>query len=55
MEFYTPNGRRRPIRLSEATRLFAFESLNRKYGLDTLKTDSIPLDDIEIFFIAFSP
>ena len=47
MEFYTQNGNKRPIRLSEETRKFAHESLNRKYGLDTLKTMSVSLDDIE--------
>lgn len=47
MEFYTQNGGKRPIRLSEPTRKFAQESLGRKYGLDTLKTSAISLDDIE--------
>lgn len=47
MEFYTQNGNRRPVRLSEETRRFAYDSLNRKYGLDTLKTMSICLDDVE--------
>ncbi len=47
MEFYTQNGMRRPIRLSEDTRKFAYDSLNRKYGLDTLKVMSISLDEIE--------
>lgn len=47
MEFYTQNGMTRPVRLSEETRRFAFESLNRKYGLDTLKVSAIALDDIE--------
>jgi formate C-acetyltransferase len=47
MEFYTQNGNRRPVRLSEQTRQFAYDSLNRKYGLDTLKTMSICLDDVE--------
>lgn len=47
MKFYTQNGGKRPIRLSEQTRKFAYESLGRKYGLDTLKTDSISLDNIE--------
>jgi formate C-acetyltransferase len=49
MNFYTQNGGKRPIRLSEQTRIFAYESLGRKYGLDTLKTDSISLDNIENF------
>lgn len=47
MEFFTPNGLVRPIRLCEATRLFAHESLNCKYGLDTLKTDSVSLDGFD--------
>ena len=47
MKFYAQNKKERPIRLSEATRRFAYDSLNRKYGLDTLKTLNISLDDIE--------
>ena len=47
MKFYTANGLERPIRLSESTRNFAYESLNHKYGLDTRKTDSVILDDVE--------
>ena len=43
--FYTPSYLKRPVRLCESTRRFAFESLNHKYGLDTKKTDMIPLDD----------
>jgi len=49
MEFYVQNGNKRPVRLSEATRQFAYDSLNRKYGLDTLKTMSVSLDDVENF------
>ena len=49
MEFYAQNGGKRPIRLSDLTRKFAQESLGRKYGLDTLKTSAISLDDIENF------
>ena len=49
MNFYTQNGGKRPIRLSEPTRNFAYESLNRKYGLDTLKVEAIPLDNIDDF------
>ena len=51
MNFYTQNGNKRPVRLSEATRKFAHDSLARKYGLDTLKTDSISLDHIENFSV----
>ena len=54
MEFYTQNGKTRPIRLSEATRKFACDSLNRKYGLDTLNVMSISLDDV-CGFDALSP
>ncbi len=42
--FYTPKGFSRPVRLSEETRRFAYESLGHKYGLDTRKTDAIVLD-----------
>ncbi len=49
MEFYSQNGKKRPVRLSEATRKFAYESLNRKYGKDTLKTKAVLLDHIERF------
>lgn len=49
MEFYAQNGKQRPVRLSEATRKFAYESLNRKYGLEALSHMSISLDDIENF------
>ena len=47
MQFISPNGLERPVRLSEKTRLFAYESLNRKYGLDTRKTPSVTLDSSE--------
>ena len=47
MEFYTQNGNVRPIRLSEATRSYACDSLGRKYGLDTLKVMGVALDGID--------
>lgn len=47
--FYTQNGMERPSRLSNHTRIFAKESLNRKYGKDTLRVMSVKLDDIEDF------
>ncbi len=47
MEFYTSSSLKRPIRLSEKTREFAYESLNHKYGLDTLKTPSVSLNHID--------
>ncbi|MBE6617641.1 MAG: hypothetical protein E7627_06870 [Ruminococcaceae bacterium] len=46
MEFYTQNGRVRPVRLCDETRKFAHDSLNRKYGLDTLRVDSVELDNL---------
>jgi len=47
VEFYTQNNMRRPVRLSDGTRRFAYESLNRKYGLDTLRVMSVSLDGVE--------
>lgn len=47
MEFYAPNGMKRPVRLCESTRKFAFDSLDRKYGKDTLKTEAVCLDDVD--------
>ena len=47
MEFYTSSKHKRPIRLSENTRQFAYESLNHKYGLDTDKTPYINVNHIE--------
>ena len=49
MDFYTQNGRVRPKRLSEMTRKFAHDSLNRMYGLDTLKNMGVLLDDVQGF------
>ncbi len=49
VEFLTQNSLVRPVRLCEATRKFAYDSLNRKYGLDTLKTEAVILDGIENF------
>ncbi|MBO5269150.1 MAG: pyruvate formate lyase family protein, partial [Clostridia bacterium] len=49
MEFYAQNGKKRPIRLSEETRRFAFDSLGHKYGKDTLRNDAVSMDDVEGF------
>ena len=49
MEFYTQNNLVRPVRLCETTRGFAYDSLNRKYGLDTLRVSSVSLDSIDRF------
>ena len=47
--FPCSSGLSRPIRLSEATRRFAYESLHHRYGLDTKKTPGVPLDGIDGF------
>ncbi len=49
MEFFSANGEKRPVRLSEATRKFAADSLSHKYGSDAVKHFDIPIDDIEGF------
>lgn len=49
MDIYAQNKQIRPRRLSAQTFQFAYESLHRKYGLDTLKTEAVILDDIEKF------
>ncbi len=49
MKFFTFSGEPRPVRLSEETRKFAYESLNHKYGLDTKKTNAALLDHIVNF------
>ena len=46
MEFYTSSGIPRPVRLSQATRQFAWESLNHRYGKETRRTPNVPLDQI---------
>lgn len=48
MEFFAVNGTR-PVRLSEETRKFAFESLNHKYGKQTAETQCVSMDDHEGF------
>ena len=48
MEFFAVNGKR-PVRLCEETRKFAYESLNHKYGHDTWRVDGVSMDDIENF------
>lgn len=46
MIFDCANGMKRPVRLCEATRRFAYDSLNHRYGLDTRQTQSVSLDHI---------
>lgn len=48
MEFFAVNGKR-PIRLSDETRKFAFDSLNHKYGLETWSTPAVSMDDYKGF------
>ena len=49
MRFYTQNGRGRPVRLCEETRRFAYDSLNKRYGLETLDTMGVSLDGVKEF------
>ena len=54
MEFYAPDGMKRPVRLSESTRRFAYESLHFAYGQDTRKTPGVAMDATP-GFAALSP
>lgn len=46
MDFYTASAVKRPVRLSEATRHFAYESIYHfRYGQDTLRLESVSIDD----------
>ncbi len=47
MTFYAPNGQVRPIRLTEETRQFAWDSLNQKYGQEALANMAVSMDDLE--------
>ena len=49
MEFFTISHEKRPIRLCEETRKFAWDSLNHVYGRDTSKTRGVAMDDIDNF------
>ena len=61
MEFYTSFSQKRPIRLPEKTRKFAYESLNHRYGIATRnnpnveiscdKTEKIDLYDTAVYEI----
>lgn len=48
MDFYAENGKR-PVRLNEETRRFAYESLHYKYGKLTEQTPGVSMDDCEGF------
>lgn len=47
MEFYTSSKYKRPVRLCEKTRQFAYESLNHKYGLEIDKTPYVDVSCIK--------
>ncbi len=50
MIFYTASKEPRPVRLSDKTREFAYESLeNHRYGLDAMAHPAVTLDHIEGF------
>lgn len=50
MEFYTVYKEPRPIRLSEGTRQFAYESLElHAYGQEAMKTPAVTMDHVEGF------
>ena len=50
MEFYTVYKDPRPVRLSETTRQFAYDSLeNHAYGQEAMKTPAVTMDHIEGF------
>lgn len=49
MEFYCATGLKRPVRLSEETRMFAWESLHGKYGDLARKYPAVEVDDISDF------
>ena len=49
MEFYAPNGMKRPVRLCEKTRRFAKDSLDRVYGLETKANPGVVMDHVPGF------
>ncbi len=49
MEFYTAFNEKRPVRLSNNTREYAWESLHGKYGEDTKKVMFVSMDDVTEF------
>jgi len=48
MEFFASTGKR-PVRLSEQTRQFAYDSLMHKYGKQTMEAPGVVMDDTEGF------
>lgn len=49
MEFYTACREKRPVRLSDATRTFAAESLNGRYGDEAMKRFAVSMDSTAHF------
>ncbi len=49
MEFFCGTGLKRPVRLSEETRAFAWRSLHGEYGDDTFQNMYVSLDNIHGF------
>lgn len=49
MDFYTVSDEKRPVRLKNTTREFAYESLKGKYGDEAMKNYAIELDDVQNF------
>lgn len=49
MEFFTVSREKRPVRLCDDTRKFAWDSLNHVYGEDTAATPGVAMDDIDNF------
>jgi Pyruvate-formate lyase len=47
MEFYTAFSEKRPVRLSDATRRFAWESLHGCYGDNAMKTPYVAMDEVD--------
>jgi len=47
MEFYTAFSEKRPVRLKEGIRRWAWESLHGRYGDEAVKAFAVSMDDIE--------
>lgn len=54
MEFYTVSKEKRPVRLCEETRQFAWDSLHGRYGDESRQTPAVLMDDIP-GFESYSP
>ena len=54
MEFYTVSKEKRPVRLCEETRQFAWDSLHGRYGDEARQTPAVLMDDIP-GFESYSP